>query len=367
MSQKWKEAQEAHDTYMMKITDPTEIENEEKWIEELEARYEVIERETVVALKKFGPSATHVPLAPLVPLATPPKVNTTSANDSLALAKEVEKTQIQFERVKMDKFCGDIRKYPGWKERTEFYIENRCPKSEQAFILRSLLEPVVKEEVENVEDNVCLLWQRLDEKYGNVRKYVDLVLSELSKVSKGDGSATLLMIKTVEKSYRDLERIGAELEMSNAYIIALIEKKLPEEMRLDWVKLIAEKGEVDSRKTFFLARWRRVIEYDAAAIRKAPEKRVVGRVNHAANGKPKIEAKAERCWIHEDGSHPVWNCKIFQMLSIKEKLDMVKERKACRASLDTTCQGAQDAKECQRNFKCLMKECGEPHNILIHQ
>ena len=203
-----------------------------------------------------------------------PSQTTTKATERLA--KEIEKTQIQFERVKLDKFCGDSRKYPGWKERTEFYIENRCPKSEQAFILRSLLEPIVKEEVENVEDNVMLLWQRLDAKYGNVRKYVDLVLADLSKVSKGDGSATLLMINTVEKSYRDLARIGAEWEMSNAYIIALIEKKLPEEMRLDWIKLIAEKGEVDSHKTFFLlmeflARWRRVIEYDDAAIRKAPE------------------------------------------------------------------------------------------------
>ena len=76
-----------------------------------------------------------------------------------------------------------------------------------------------------------LLWQRLDEKYGNVRKYVDLVLEDLSKVPKGDGSATLVMIKTVDKSYRDLERIGSEQEMGNSYMIALIEKKLPEEMR----------------------------------------------------------------------------------------------------------------------------------------
>jgi len=80
-----------------------------------------------------------------------------------------------------------------------------------------------EKEVENVENNVMLLWQRLYAKYGNVRKYVDLVLADLSKGSKGDGSATLLMINNVEKSYRDLARIGAEWEMSNAYMIALIE------------------------------------------------------------------------------------------------------------------------------------------------
>ena len=53
------------------------------------------------------------------------------------------------------------------------------------------MEPIVKEEVENVEDNVILLWQRLDTHYENVRKYIDLVLADLSKVSKGDKSATL--------------------------------------------------------------------------------------------------------------------------------------------------------------------------------
>ena len=59
----------------------------------------------------------------------------------------------------------------------------------------------------------------------------------------------------------------------------------------------------------FLAKWRRIIEYDAAAIRKTPEKKVVGRVNHASDDKPKNATKSEVCWILEDGSHPVWNAR----------------------------------------------------------
>ena len=49
-------------------------------------------------------------------------------------------------------------------------------------------------------------------------------LSDLSIVSKGDGNATLHMINTVERSYRDLARIGAESEMSNTYTVAMIEE-----------------------------------------------------------------------------------------------------------------------------------------------
>ena len=33
------------------------------------------------------------------------------------------------------------------------------------------------------------------------------------------------MINTVEKAYRDLVRIGSEIEMSNSYMISMIEKK----------------------------------------------------------------------------------------------------------------------------------------------
>ena len=73
------------------------------------------------------------------------------------------------------------------------------------------------------------------------------------------------MINTVEKAYRDLVRIGSEIEMSNSYMISMIEKKLPDQMRMEWIKLIAEKGEKDSQVVFsmlmeFLARWRKIIE-----------------------------------------------------------------------------------------------------------
>ena len=107
------------------------------------------------------------------------------------------KSGIQFEKQKLDKFEGDIRKYPGFKDRFNSYIVPRYPKSETAFLLRTHLSPAIRDEVENVEDNVELLWHRLDTKYGNPRKYIDAVLSDLSKVSKGDGVAALNMINTV--------------------------------------------------------------------------------------------------------------------------------------------------------------------------
>ena len=271
--------------------------------------------------------------------------------------------------MRLDKFDGDVRRYPAFKERFKLYIEPVCPKSQTAFMLRSHLEPVVRDEVENVEDNDVSLWQRLDEKYGNLRKYIDVVLADLAKVSKGDSIAALHLINTVEKAYQDLVRIGSEQEMSNSYIIAMIEKKLPEEMRVDWVKFIAEKGDVDSQATFkmlmgFLGKWRRIIEYDESAIRKVPQKKS-GSAHYVTPGQAKT--KSEVCWMHEDGKHPIWNCRIFQGMQISDKLDLIKQKNACQACLETTCKGASNPEECGKKFRCTISGCDEPHNILIHQ
>ena len=425
MSKKWQEIQDAHDLYMQEVPEE-EVENEEKYIEGIEVRFEAIERDAVISLRKFGQKLQ--PSVAVKTTGTVPKNEGSVATDGQSSSKSIPqissanveevapsivgqpsvetitqhigtatvasaaaqlssgvtelgvgtvgqgslKSGIQFERQKFEKFEGDIRKYPGFKDRFNSYIEPNYPKSEIAFLLRSHLSPTVREEVENVEDDVELLWHRLDSKYGNPRKYIDAVLSDLSKVSKGDGVAALNMINTVEKAYRDLVRIGSEIEMSNSYMISMIERKLPDQMRMEWIKLIAEKGEKDSQVVFsmlmeFLARWRKIIEYDAAAIRKTSEKKIVGQTNHLSKNHQQKSEKSEVCWIHEDGNHPVWKCKIFQMMTVKDKLEMVKQKQACHACFETSCKGTKDPAECGKGFKCPMKGCGKPHNILIHQ
>ena len=436
LSQKWQEVQDAHDLYITEVS-AENVEEENVWIEEIEVRFEKIERDTMIYFRKIGQQqqpliatmpryepitkidgsdgatsgqysnksgtplaqASNVAEAPSLleqtaasssatidqslvedstqQISTPSSASATqlveneTASSVVAMDRPLLGGVLQLEKLKLEKYDGDIRKYPAFKARFNSYIEPMCPKSQTAFLLRSHLGTVVREEVENVEDDVSLLWQRLDSKYGNARKYIDVVLSDLSKVSKGDGMAALHMINTVEKAYRDLVRIGAEMEMSNSYMISMIERKLPEQMRIEWVKSIAEKGETDSQDVFrllmeFLAKWRKIIEYDAAAIRKTSDKKMVGHANHVSDTRQK-STKSEVCWVHEGGNHPVWKCKLFQMMSIKEKLDMVKQKQACHACFETSCPGTKNPEECGKKFKCPMKGCGKPHNILIHQ
>ena len=414
LSQKWQDIQDLHDEYATKV--PAEqVEEEDRYIEEIEMRFEAIEKDAVVFLRKFVEKQRVVNTPSNKPtsknegtsdaiggrssqasdttLVLPANLNEPTATlgvettidqhpvipkmrNGLESTNVVEQpglmNVIKFEKQKFDIFEGDIRKYPGFKERFTSYIEPRYSKSEAALCLRLQLSATVRDEVENIEDDVALLWQRLDLKYGNTRKYIDAVLSDISKLSKGDGMATLNMINMVEKSYRDLVRIGSETEMSNSFMISMIEKKLPEQMRIEWVKLVAEQGVTDSQVVFqllmdFLAKWRKIIEYDAASIRKTSEKKIHGQANHMSGTKQRSQNKSDVCWVHEGGNHPVWKCKIFQMMPLKEKLEMVKQKQACHACFEISCPGAKNPEECAKNFKCPMKGCGKPHNVLIHQ
>ena len=53
MSQKWQDVQDALDAYKQELLEE-QVETKEKYIEEIEVRFEVIKRETVITLRKFN-------------------------------------------------------------------------------------------------------------------------------------------------------------------------------------------------------------------------------------------------------------------------------------------------------------------------
>ena len=48
------------------------------------------------------------------------------------------------------------------------------------------------------------MWQRLDEKYGNIDKLVDSILNDVKKLSRSSNTTDVIkIINTVEKAKRD--------------------------------------------------------------------------------------------------------------------------------------------------------------------
>ena len=108
----------------------------------------------------------------------------------------------------MEKFDGDIRKYPKFKKQFERYVKPLCSESQLPFVLKSHLDEKVKEEVDNADDDMSTLWCRLDKRYGNCGKLIDTILSDIAKAPKGDARSTLAMINVIEKAHRDLIKTG---------------------------------------------------------------------------------------------------------------------------------------------------------------
>ena len=422
MNSRWNAVQEAHDLYVATLPPPLEGETEgafeeEAWIDELMDRFgvmelkvdHVIERldkpkpqaQTQEDVKEVGAVArevrasgttaqyavsadsAHLPAGDARGAATTMttqsttipvvSVRTNTSMQSMGIPTTDHPLQIcspvslQLERIKIEKFNGDMRKYPQFREQFELYVKPLCATVQLPLILRSHLEIEIREEVENVEDNMEALWRRLDLKYGNRSKYVDIILADIAKAPRGDGKTTLQLIKTVERAHRDLERIQAAEEMHNGTIISMIEKKLPEEMRSGWIREIASRTHERSSDRFhtllqFMGEWRTMIEYDDAAIRRPSDRK--GIVHHAMSP----EHKPESCWIHTDsGGHPIWACKVFKGKSVQDRLTIVIQNNACQACLEIKCPGATDAHSCQKRFRCPVNGCNEAHNKLLHQ
>ena len=354
LKSKWQLVQDAHDVYTAtteELEGKTEVET--AWIDELTDRFGNIEVEVDNALEKFKERKEPV------------------GEKYRNKEESKEPNQIPLARVNLEKVDGDVRKYPTFKESFINNIVPLCPKAQCAFYLRNHLEQSVKDEVANVEDDINLLWARLDSKYAKYSRYVEIVLEDLAKVTKGDAKATLRLINTVEKAKRDLDRIGAGQEMCNSFIIAQIEKKFPDEMRFEWIKEVATHAEEDSKHRFnllmvFLQRWRQMIEYDEAAIIKVQEKKT-GTVHVAGAGVKRDKKMSETCWIHKEaGTHPIWRCRIFQEKTLGERLEMTNQQGACHACLEVDCEGAKKPENCKRQFKCQIEGCSEFHNVLLH-
>ena len=277
---------------------------------------------------------------------------------------------IQLERIKWDKFNGDIRKYPKFKEQFELYVKPLCTEMQLPFILKSHLVEQVKDEVDNVDDNMETLWERLDKKYGNCGKLVDTILADIAKAPRGDGRSTLSMINIVEKAYRDLSRMGKESEMKNGTIISMIEKKLPEEIRYEWLQTIAENTESDTDEKFalllkLLSKFKTMIEYDQASIRKPADKKSF--TNFASGSSRSRRNEKNTCWIHTSEKHPIWVCQSFMAKPVAERISLVKQNQACEACLEVNCPGSADPKKCKKDFKCVIQGCSGHHNKLLHQ
>ena len=137
-------------------------------------------------------------------------------------------SSFRLEKLRFQMFDGNVRKYHRFKSEFNKYVGPIFKPDQVAFILKSYLSEEIKEEVDNLGDDLKDIWDRLDKKYGDRGKLIDAIMSEVKEMSffeDDDQQGIQLVINTIEKAHRDLLLLGLESEISNSTIVSMTEQK----------------------------------------------------------------------------------------------------------------------------------------------
>ena len=82
------------------------------------------------------------------------------------------------------------------------------------------------------------MFKRLDYKYADNRKLVDVVINDLKNIkplSDGDSKGFIDMVDKVERCWLDMKRRDLEDEMNTTSMCSYIERVLPSTQKREWV------------------------------------------------------------------------------------------------------------------------------------
>ena len=90
-------------------------------------------------------------------------------------------------------------------------------------------------------------------------------------------------------------------------------------------------------------------------------------VNHAiaapSSTTATLHSPRRNCLIHQHAYHPIWQCRVFNAMSLDERKDVIRLSKACTLCLET----GHESSECSKTFRCTVTDCRLRHNVLLHE
>ncbi|XP_050717433.1 uncharacterized protein LOC126999145 [Eriocheir sinensis] len=179
--------------------------------------------------------------------------------------------QLKVEALKPPKFEGDFREYPNFKDDFVNIIVSKYGKN--PFALRQCLGEKPLKVILGCEKDFEEMFKRLDKEYGDPRKLVDLVISDLKSlkvIRDGDDRGFVNMVNVIERCYLDLQKVNLQKEMNSVSIGSMVERLLPRIQKREWVMTadkISDKNELFPELLKFLLCEKRVIEYSESSVR----------------------------------------------------------------------------------------------------
>ena len=326
-----------------------------------------------------------------------------------------KKNALRVKSLTPPKFTGNIREYGAFKKD---YSRLMFPGyGNDFYAFKSCLSGEALEWIEGVDDDYDKMLSRLDEKNGNIAKLTEVIVYDLKKlklVSEGDSKKLIHLINVVERSFLDLQKVGAKSEISSTYIISMIEKLLPNNIRHQWVHIAQTLNNPDSLlEEFidFLLKERSVCTYLESDIRsnlhkvtsnttnvdhvsevksepfdlietlkelKSSQSLIVDCLNNVTqlvlNSQPgnnvnsgQVKPTGKRCVYHDMDSHQTVNCNGFSRMDALDKFKLLREKGVCFKCLAVA---RHTAKTCNSKVSCGIlincAHCTADHHSSLH-
>ena len=325
-------------------------------------------------------------------------------------AQNSVKPKVKLKAFEPPKFDGNLRDYPRFKEDFKNLVKSVC--GEDAYALKMCLSGDALQTVRGAEGNYDEMIQKLDDKFGNARKVVDLVISDrkaLKRINEGDTKGFIKMVDQVEQCWLDLKNINLDKELNTANVVSHIERVLPTLQKREWViraEVVSDTSDLFPTLLKFLQKERRVLEYMNSSIRATGSDKIsIHHVNNSSDSSMdselitlikqmkeeqqlknkdlelcivnltemvkgshlKTDSNGGGCWIHNSINHDIFYCYIFKNLTNKERFELARSNGICFKCL----KGYHQAWNCNTNKTCnvMLKGqgvCNRHHHPLVH-
>ena len=288
---------------------------------------------------------------------------------------------LQLEKIKMPSFHGNVRNYPQFKTDFEKQVMPSINAENAPYVLRSCLGKEPADTVKSVDDDITAMWKRLDEKYGDPAKVADVVMcaiQNMKPIREGENKKFVEFINVIDDGYRDLRRLGLEKEITTTSSVSIIERKLPNDVKREWAKLISsEHSPVDKRDKFpsllrFLLEQKQAIEYENAELRSNSNLSVKGSLHYLEKRDDKVAIpegqgtsryKRNNCLYHEGANHWTNECRLYLSKPVQERRDALKEKGACWSCLKR----GHRIQDCRVKKPCGVNDCNRFHHKTLHE
>jgi hypothetical protein len=135
----------------------------------------------------------------------------TGALQLVTVTNKATYSAVRLEKIKMPIFSGNVRDWPRFKSDFKYHVEaSMSSEAATVYALRSCLCSSAAAHVRPVNDNLSEMWNRLEERYGNPGKVVDVILLDLKQfrlISENENQKFISFVDMIEKAYLDLKRL----------------------------------------------------------------------------------------------------------------------------------------------------------------